>query len=576
MTVAARPRADDQTASSNSIEEALRAFTKAFRAWQLYLPNNPTRERAIDVACSAFASCWATDATELRLQVREAAFVHEGRLVLREQERQSDGIPWILYRDGIRELTIRPGFEREELAEVLAVLQRARQAAPDDDDLVTMLWIADLETVSYRYVDVASSYEVGALAAAASGGSLGGGGASAAEAAREPLAVPAAESPSVGDGPPPGIVRVEDFDSTLYFLDKRELAYLQEEVRAEFGSDPRRGVLAVLFDLVEIRLEQPVRREVIDRVDELMVDLLATGSYDLVAYALQEAQLAARRAPELQATERDRLLAIADQLSQPEVVAQLLQAVDEGARALPAGTLETLVAELRGAALAPLVAWLSQSAGGASRAVVERAVLQLAERQTADLVRLVEDADPDTARGAMRLAGQMRTAAAVPALSRLLRSATGPQRTEVVQALSAIGSPGAMQAIEPVLDDEGRDVRVHALRAVMTQRHAPALPRLTAALKRRELRTADRSDKTALFDAYGTLCGDAGVGLLDGMLNGRSLLGPRESSEMRACAARALALVGSASAVASLRKAADSRDAVVRNEVARALRGGPG
>ncbi len=552
------------------VEEAIRTLAKAFRAWQLYLPNNPTRERALTIARGAFTACWTAELERIRLQVREAELVFEGQVVYREPERPSDAMPWLLYRDGLRELTLLPGFETEALDTLLTLLQRARQAAPDDDDLVTMLWLADCETLQYRYVEAAGAYELAASAAIA--------GSSVAGASDAPSPAPPAtaveDTPAFGEAPPAGVVRVEDFDSTLYFLDRRELAYLQEDVRAEFGSDARREVLAILFDLIEVQSDADVRRDAVDRIDELLVDLLSSAAYDLVAYALHEADTTARRAPDLAAPERDRLLALADRLSEPAVVAQLLQAVDEGTRAPGAETLEALVAELRGTALAPLLAWVTQAESGSARAVVERAVLRLAERHTADVVRLIESNDPVVSLGAIRLAGRLRTTAAVPALARAIRTADSARRVEVVQALAGIGSTGALQAIETVLEDSERDVRVAALKAVATHRHAGALPRLTAVLRRKTLRAAERQEKTAFFDAFGALCGDAGVPALDSLLNGRSLLGPRESSDMRACAARALGLVGTPAATAVLRKAADTRDAVVRNEVGRVLRGG--
>ena len=60
---------------------------------------------------------------------------------------------------------------------------------------------------------------------------------------------------------------------------------------------------------------------------------------------------------------------------------------------------------------------------------------------------------------------------------------------------------------------------------------------------------------------------------LDALLNGRSLLRYREDSEMRACAAIALGRIGTDKAIAALRKAAVEKDVIVRNAVARALRG---
>jgi HEAT repeat protein len=78
----------------------------------------------------------------------------------------------------------------------------------------------------------------------------------------------------------------------------------------------------------------------------------------------------------------------------------------------------------------------------------------------------------------------------------------------------------------------------------------------------------------ALFEAFGGLCGDQGVAELDGILNARGFLGAKETPEMRACAARALGLVGSRTAMAALQKSADTKDVVVRSAVARAMRGG--
>jgi hypothetical protein len=77
----------------------------------------------------------------------------------------------------------------------------------------------------------------------------------------------------------------------------------------------------------------------------------------------------------------------------------------------------------------------------------------------------------------------------------------------------------------------------------------------------------------AVYEAYGSICGESGVAWLDGILNGKSMLGRREDPEIRACAAVALGRIKSATAQASLQKAAGEKDVVVRNAVSRALRG---
>jgi HEAT repeat protein len=78
----------------------------------------------------------------------------------------------------------------------------------------------------------------------------------------------------------------------------------------------------------------------------------------------------------------------------------------------------------------------------------------------------------------------------------------------------------------------------------------------------------------AVFEAYGTLCGNSGVAGLDLVLNGKSLFGRKEDSELRACAAMALGRIGTPAATEALRKSANEKDVVVRTAVSRALRGG--
>ncbi len=98
----------------SAIEDALRALAKAQRALQLYLPNNPTRAQAIEQARAAFARVWGA-APSVALEIREASFAWEDRVVYQDLERGTEGLPWLLYRDGLRALTLHAGFESLEL-----------------------------------------------------------------------------------------------------------------------------------------------------------------------------------------------------------------------------------------------------------------------------------------------------------------------------------------------------------------------------------------------------------------------------------------------------------------------------
>ena len=85
----------------NAIAEALRALAKALRANQLYLPNNPTRQRATEIAQSLFTQVWY-HADSVSIDIRETELLWEEQVVYRDAERGSESLPFVFYRDGLR------------------------------------------------------------------------------------------------------------------------------------------------------------------------------------------------------------------------------------------------------------------------------------------------------------------------------------------------------------------------------------------------------------------------------------------------------------------------------------------
>jgi hypothetical protein len=536
------------------VEELLRALIKAMRAHQLYLHNNPSYLRAVEVARSAFARVWE-ETDELRLDVTETEMRWEGITVLHESEKAGDSLPWICYKDGIRELRFTRGFEHEELVPLLDILQRVRLSSPDEDDLLTLLWEQELVHLRYRYVEVASEI------------------APALERAGEMLAGPALDdAPTATAELPAGVVDIDAFDGTLYFLDESEVAYLREEVRKEYESDLRANIVAILLDMYELQPDATVRDEIQSVLDGLMLHFLAAGELGAVAYLLRESEVSAGHARERTEGQRAALAALPDRLSDPEVLTQVLQALDEAPEPPMAAALDTLLLQLRARALGTVLAFSRRARSQVLRAVLGRAAERLAAAHPTELVRLMQGDDPVVVREAIDRAAALRTTAAVPALARLVTDEDVAMRLAVVHALSSIGSPGAVQILERTVDDDHRDVRVATARALAQRGARSALPKLEAAVKGKALRSADLTEKMAVFDAYGAACGDGGVPLLDGLLNERGLLGRREEPELRACAALALGRVGTPDALDALRRAAADQNIVVRSAVARALR----
>ncbi len=550
---------------SAPVEELLRSFMKALRAHQLYLPNNPIYKASIDNVRAAFAPVWdQTD--ELVFTFSETDVLWFGHSVVHESTKSGDSLPWLFYKDGIREVTLTKGIEQEELLSLFSILQRARKATPDEDDLLAMLWEQDFVNLRYRYLDLglepASPLEDGGPPP-------------------EPMSPEEVRQANAGGGAEeeteesrPGVVNLADFDSTLYFLDDKEIEYLQGEIEREYAADLRQTVAATLFDIFEAQTDAAIRAEACDLIETLMLYMLAAGHLRTVAYVLRESQVAAERGRDVTPEQRERVGQIPARLSQPEPLGQLLQALDEGSELPPQDELTELFEQLRPAALGPIFSWLGRLQNPRLRPMLEQAAARLTSGNTAELVKLIQSDDRAVALEAVRRCGALKIQAGVAAIGRVMANADGELRLVCVQALGEIGSAGALQALEPWVANGDRDTRVAAVRLLATRGYRPVQARVEAIVKGKDIRDADLTERVAFFEAYGTLSGDGAVPFLDGILNGKGFLGRRDDPEVRACAAMALGRIGSDVAHQALRRAVSEKDVVVRNAVNKALRGG--
>lgn len=546
------------------VEELLRQLVKSVRAQQLYLPNNPMHRSSIDALRAAFEVVWK-ETEEIALTVTESALTWEGAPVLLEPGKSSDSLSWLFYKDGIREIRLLKGIETD-IVKVLEIIGRARKATVDDDDLVTMLWEADLPTLKYRYVDLlmeGSANESASLGAPAPAGT-------------PPAAddVRAATESAVAESKASGVVNMADFDATLHFLDKSEVDYLTQEIAREYSQDLRSNIVAALLDLFEQEPIETVREEVLDDLETMLAYMLASGSFRGVAYLLTETAVAAGRANDLSPELRARMAQLSDRLSSPEAVDQLLESLDDAPALLPAAELGALFEQLRPSALGTVFSWLPRLRSDALRALVNDAADRLAAANTGDLVRLIQSPDPIVSNEAIRRTGALKAQVAVLALGKIVGEADQKRRMLATQALADIGSPGALQAIERCIVDADRDVRILTARVLGAKGHRPALARLEPIIKGKEIRERDVTEKTAFFECYAMISRDAAIPSLDAILNGKGMLGRRDDADTRAAAAIALGRVGTDAARESLQRAAGEKDAVVRTAVARALRGG--
>jgi hypothetical protein len=570
MTGASRVPASlpDQALPPQQVEELMQVLSKGIRATQLYLPNNPVYQRAVDNIRAAFREIWqATD--DLYFDVSETELRWEDAVVY-AQEQRGESIAWTLYKDGIRSFTFKPGVEETEIVRFLGVLQQVRnQQADAPDDLLTLLWTQDFQFITYTFRELATENAV-PIEKSDIGAPEGGGDASATASAD-----PATIRRQVEEEAPPkreGLVSIDDFDTTLYFLEEKEIAYLKKDVEREYAQDLRRNVLAMLADLLELQTYGTVRAELIGIIENFIPYLLGAGDFRSVAYVLRESRVLLERARDLIPEHRQTLEQLPRRLSQPDALSQLLQSLDEAAVHPAEEELGELFREFSPEALPALMGWIPRLHNERVKELVQAAAARLAQAHAGEVLKALASEDSGARLEMVRLAGRLKLPGAPEGMEPLLRGDDRELKLAVVEALQAIASPSALRLLERAIEDPDRDVRIGAVRFLAARGYRNAATRVEAAVLGSKLRNADLTEKMAFFEAYGTLVGAKGLAALEKMLAPKGFLAKKEDPETRACAAMALGRIRTPEARAVLERTAQDKEALVRNAVAKALR----
>lgn len=302
---------DEASLDPGRVAEVLSALGAALRSYRLYEGSNPMVDRFVTTFKQKVAALW-DGLPDLVLQIEENRILWEGNEVFPRGESNHE-LAFLFYKDGIRELSLRPGFEEDdEPMKLLSVLARAPAISKEEDDLITLLWQENFARLSYATV----------------------------EAAVEGFEFPEAAGEKTSIAPiNPSQVRGEsstertalstgDFQETLYFLDEAELRKLLDEVARESKRDLWGAVLNALMD----RLEDgnPQRQErIVEIVSELLPSALAAAQFDRCATMLGGLVDLAGRGDVIAPAALRQIRGVFDQLARPETAFQLADILEE-------------------------------------------------------------------------------------------------------------------------------------------------------------------------------------------------------------------------------------------------------
>lgn len=161
------------------VAQILYNLAKTARSFGFYARTNKAIARFLTELEAGFTE-YLDEHGAMRLVVGADRFVFGEHDVYHDPDRES-GLPFRLYRDGIRAVVFKPGLTREELDQLLDILAKRSSTGreAEEEDVVTMLWKLSFEHITYQAVE-GFTHDLHAASGDGSGdveGDGGGGGA---------------------------------------------------------------------------------------------------------------------------------------------------------------------------------------------------------------------------------------------------------------------------------------------------------------------------------------------------------------------------------------------------------------
>lgn len=260
-------------------------LARTLKTCRLYDEANPTVVRFREELTSSLTALIARSGP-LRLEISPNQLSYAGAEVHVGRSRD-DNLAGVLHRDGIRLLTLEPGIDAREVESLVDQLLQVTGPSPGEDDLVTLLWDADLPHVVAETVPVEGE---------ADGGSDEGGETSPAVAwpKHEPGGAPLSGTAHGTDADrsddwsaEEGAADLEQVFDELENTALFEIARFQQEYETSVSEDIVTETIRVLQDYCASELTPSDRAALAEFVPRVLREALALGDWHNTALALR-------------------------------------------------------------------------------------------------------------------------------------------------------------------------------------------------------------------------------------------------------------------------------------------------
>jgi hypothetical protein len=566
MNVIAQPQRDQQAVERTAEPEALvraagawvNQLARTLKTCRLYDPNNPTVIRFREELAQALVRTLEEHGTLTLRFTSDDVLCSEASLYPARSRDDNLALPF--YRDGIHTIAFSPGVSPAEVETFLDAVLQVTGQNPSDDDLVTLLWEAHLQSIDVDYVPAEG--DVGGAAGDADAGDVMPWPASTEAADEEPEEAAEegdrSEDWALGDL----AVEVEAGFAELESLAPAETQRFLDEYRAEHDVPLVTATIAIASAFLHTEIQSADKAELGRFLPRVLRQAITAGTWTDARHSIALLRRCGRQADWS-------VEGFTQELFQPISVASVVEKLDEQDLA-GVGEFVALARDLGSPAVDWLNLALAESQQRRTRRALAEAIAQLCHDDPERLAPWLADPRWYVVRNIVHILGWIGGEKTLGLLETAMRHPEPRVRQEVIAALGQADPARARPLLLGMLG--GADPRTFC--SVLHQLAVARDPQ-TAAVLLKHLQDPAFEQRSlevrrAVYSALAATGGDEVLAELELELHKGNWFS-RYQEAHRQAVARCIARIGTPSARAVLDRGARSKRAPVRKACLDAL-----
>ncbi|NIM58468.1 MAG: hypothetical protein GTO16_05930 [Candidatus Aminicenantes bacterium] len=570
------PKVDPVEASK--AKNVIQFFKKTFSLIKLYPPENPSAQKSIDLFFTQIDE-FLNEYEELKIEIGEFSFSYKREPVFQDIEKRKS-LPFLFYRDGVRELSFLKDLDREELQDFLETIRQVSDLPPEDADIVNSIWEKDFVHIRYFSIDEFLDQDIGEPTEEIS--LVDKLGLSKGELRLTPedqenykkgLGLGIQDGKEKGEGEFEGEEASADemtVATRVQAIKKEEMPEIESMLIESRKTSPLDELIALLFELLFYEERKQEFSDVVNVLERCYQNVLDGADFSSALSILSQAQ-ELKKVISPKSEDLAKLLdRIPDSAKEQMFITRLIKLYSDG----HVEDFDTFFEYLEhlGTSAFPVVAKIwEQAKFPFSRTKVSNYLKEIGKKDTEVLLNLAKGQSPSLAREIITIVAASEKKD-ISHLEEFVNNPSKEIRVEVIQILGKYEDEAANKILVKFLSDE--DVEVRA-RAFMNLKYLGDKAPFEYALRlaqEKDFRDRTKLEKKAILNFLASTETEEVVILLRTTMKKKRFFAKYKHNETRLCAISALESMATPEAVNVLNEGAKLRNRTIRKACRLALR----